>query len=245
MLALLRRVTVFKDARDQHVFLSGLANVRKPTVLSFINQHGFNLAYDDQQLCDALIASDYVLRDGAGIEIGLKLLGLPSGVNSCGTDVIPQLLQRMAGRKIVVFGTRDPWLSEACSIISTYGLTVVAAEDGFHSNDRYLEVFLATQPDIALLAMGMPKQELLSIRLRNAARSPCLIINGGAVADFLSGRFPRAPVFVRAIRLEWLFRLICEPRRLASRYLTGGVLFAVRLAKVRRQVRRIERAGTG
>ncbi|MET0408233.1 MAG: WecB/TagA/CpsF family glycosyltransferase [Hyphomicrobium sp.] len=239
MLALLKRVTVFNGQHAQLEFISSLSNIQAPTVLSFLNQHGFNLAYDDPQMFGALMNSNILVRDGVGIEIGMRLLGLPPGLNSCGTDIIPSLLKSLPDRRIAIFGTREPWLSRASAEISSWGVSVVDVLDGFQPDSKYLERFAATQPDVVLLAMGMPKQEILSIRLRDAALKPCLIINGGAVVDFIGGKIPRAPMTIQSLRLEWLFRLASEPRRLADRYLIGGPLFLARLANLW-----LHRAGT-
>jgi exopolysaccharide biosynthesis WecB/TagA/CpsF family protein len=83
------------------------------------------------------------------------------------------------------------------------------------------------------LAMGNPKQELVARIIASSVRSPVVIVNGGAVADFLAGRFERAPLWVRRARLEWVFRLLQEPRRLWRRYLLGGVSFAWHLMRLR------------
>lgn len=62
-------------------------------------------------------------------------------------------------------------------------------------------------------------------------------MNGGAILDFLADRFPRAPLWMRRARLEWLFRLVQEPGRLADRYLVGGLRFALRVRALARAAR--------
>ncbi len=80
----------------------------------------------------------------------------------------------------------------------------------------------------------MPKQEFVAAELVKYLdrRHPCLILNGGAILDFLADRFPRAPHTLRRFRLEWLFRLFLEPGRLWRRYILGGLIFSTRLARV-------------
>jgi hypothetical protein len=80
--------------------------------------------------------------------------------------------------------------------------------------------------------MGMPKQERVALLLRDALAHPCVIVAGGAILDFLAGRFPRAPRALRRVGLEWLYRLAFEPRRLASRYLLGNAAFLWRIAMI-------------
>src|SRR5690606_40821841 len=74
---------------------------------------------------------------------------------------------------------------------------------------------------IIVLAMGMPKQEQVAVQLRDALNTPALLICGGAILDFAAERFPRAPLWMRRFGLEWLFRLLLEPRRLFKRYALG------------------------
>jgi hypothetical protein len=93
-----------------------------------------------------------------------------------------------------------------------------------------------------ILGMGAPRQERLARRLRAAAPAPVGIVCGGGVLDFLSGRARRAPVWMRASGLEWLFRLGREPRRLFARYVVGNPLFVLRALGAARLARREARA---
>jgi UDP-N-acetyl-D-mannosaminuronic acid transferase (WecB/TagA/CpsF family) len=81
---------------------------------------------------------------------------------------------------------------------------------------------------VLLVAMGNPKQELF-IKDHLAATGCALGIGVGALFDFLAGDVPRAPLSVQHWRLEWVYRLLQEPRRLARRYLVGNPLFLMRI----------------
>ena len=95
------------------------------------------------------------------------------------------------------------------------------------------------RPDILLVAMGVPRQEFWIAK--NITSSHCTLpIAVGALLDFLSGSVPRAPAWMRRLRLEWVFRLIVEPGRLWRRYVLGNPVF---LARVVRQKLFVERAG--
>ncbi len=223
---------VNNEAERTHL-LDELSKPDRPRIVSFLNQHGFNLAYTDRQMRRAFAESDVLLRDGVGLELALKALQRSSGVNCNGTDLIPELLGTMPGRSIAVFGTRDPWLGKAADAIAAMGPRVVTSHDGFADDALYLERVRTHRPEIILLGMGMPRQELLAVKLRRAIDYPCLIINGGAILDFLGQRFPRAPLVVQRMRMEWLFRLVGEPKRLFGRYIVGGVSFALRIVRTR------------
>jgi exopolysaccharide biosynthesis WecB/TagA/CpsF family protein len=81
--------------------------------------------------------------------------------------------------------------------------------------------------------MGMPRQEEMACVLRAALTHPCLIVCGGAIIDFLGGRAPRAPVWMRRFGLEWVYRLMQEPGRLFRRYVLGNPLFLLRTLRLK------------
>jgi UDP-N-acetyl-D-mannosaminuronic acid transferase (WecB/TagA/CpsF family) len=81
----------------------------------------------------------------------------------------------------------------------------------------------------------MPKQERVAVALRATLDEPALIVNGGAVLDFLGERFPRALSWMRSAGLEWLFRLALEPARLYGRYVAGAGPFLSRVVRLRLQ----------
>ena len=82
----------------------------------------------------------------------------------------------------------------------------------------------AAKPDIVWIGLGSPKQDFWMHKHRSLLEVPVLI-GVGAAFDFLSGAKPQAPRWMQGCGLEWLFRLLCEPRRLWKRYLIGNSLF--------------------
>ena len=77
--------------------------------------------------------------------------------------------------------------------------------------------------------MGMPKQEYLSKKIKDFYKEKLIIINGGAILDFMTGKIKRAPKVFSKIGLEWLYRLYLEPSRLFRRYVIGIPLFLYRI----------------
>ena len=237
ILSTLSQIAIIEDADHYKRRLNVFCDPGRPYILSFINQHGFNIAHTNQSLRNAFLKSDCLLRDGVGLEIALQFLGLKSGVNCNGTDLIPRILHKMAGRTAAVYGTVDPWLGNACETIEAAGVRVASKLDGFQDDAAYLEAVQRCQPSLIILGMGMPRQEELSLKIAESCDHACLIVNGGAIIDFMGGRFVRAPKWVRSARLEWLFRLLLEPKRLFTRYITGGAVFLFRMAKLAYYVR--------
>lgn len=201
-------------------------------IVSFVNAHAMNLACKDADFFAALRFSDLLLRDGKGMQILLKMLGKEPGLNMNGTDFIPQVVLAGKHHPIALFGSTAPTAAAAAAWLESNGAQQVTHCDGFRPFDEYLQLIKEQQPRIVVLGMGMPKQELLSAMLAQQLPGPMLIVNGGAILDFMAHRFKRAPRVLRRLGLEWLFRLLLEPSRLWRRYLLGNFVFLWRTAQI-------------
>lgn len=233
MSLLFEHVTVVDSVGEREAMVRELGHTSEPLVVSFINAHAANLAWSDQAFRAALSSSDVLFRDGIGMAIALPGLGLEPGMNLNGTDLIPDILRAHAHRSIALAGSTSACAEEAANRLRTQlNCRVIAAIDGFRTDDTYSVWAHSHRPEVIVLGMGMPKQERLALRLRSELDHPCLIINGGAVLDFLAGRVDRAPCWARAARMEWVYRLVHEPRRLWRRYILGNPLFLLRALRV-------------
>lgn len=221
--------------------ISGLLTNPAPTVLSFINAHAFNLSWRSERVRSLFLRSDVLLRDGSGMKLLAQMLRLPAGENMVGTTFIPEILTQAKGRALALWGTSEPYISIAADVVRAEGHRVVSVLDGFQDIEVYREALLRNRPTLVILGMGMPKQEEVSIFLKDVPEGKCLFVNGGAILDYYGGRFPRAPEIWLRFGIEWIYRLMLEPRRLASRYLIGNFLFLVRSLSVRRAWRRSQR----
>lgn len=233
---LINKLHIVPAVAQYERLLQELAQPSRPTVVSFLNQHAFNLSLKDAVFRDVLLGSDVLLRDGVGMAWCLRKLDVAPGLNMNGTDLIPAILKTYAGRRAVVLGTTRVYAEQAAQKLRETGLIVENVLDGFADDAAYLSAVVAARPDVVLLGMGMPKQERIAAQLAKSLAYPVLIINGGAILDFLAGRFPRAPQWLRHMRLEWLYRLSREPQRLWQRYVTGGAVFVCRVLQMRRRL---------
>lgn len=210
---------------------------RRPLRLAFANANLLNLAYHDEALRSAL-SRCLVLNDGVGVDLaGRWLYGRSFRENLNGTDFVPAYLET-ARRSLRVFllGAKPGVAERAATRLEARfpRHQFVGVQDGyFHPEDAaaVIEGIRASGADLVLVAMGNPIQELWLAQHLEA--TGCTLGFGvGALFDFVTGEAPRAPALVRKLRLEWVFRLLQEPRRLARRYLVGNPLF---LARVLRQ----------
>ena len=231
MLAIGDAVRRVPSITSQDALVEELAHPRRPTLLAFVNAHACNLAVSDPQLERDLVGADVVLRDGSGMVLLYRAQGLDAGLNMNGTDFIPMLIRAFEDQSIALLGTRDPWLSAAAEGIADTS-RVVLVRDGFLDDDQYVRDVRDAGPALVILGMGMPRQERVGTRLRAELDHPCLIVCGGAILDFMGGKVQRAPAGLRRLGLEWIWRLVIEPRRLFRRYVVGNAVFVVRLCGV-------------
>lgn len=111
---------------------------------------------------------------------------------------------------------------------------VVGVQHGFFAeaeSERIVADIRAASPDLILVGMGQPRQEVWAHR--HLATVPAVTMCVGAYLDFAAGVVARAPQMIRRMRLEWAYRLWQEPRRLASRYLIGNAAFLYAIARER------------
>ena len=216
-------------------YIDTLTRSKIPLIISFINTQGYNLANNSNDFFKSLNISDVLLRDGTGALIACKKFSKEPGVNFCGTDFIPILTKHFAkkNKRFAVFGSSKRVVKKFYDLYK-FDLNISLYSDGFMSIDKYVNLIELNQDiDIVILGMGMPKQEILSRVLKRKIKRKLLIINGGAVIDYMSNSVMRAPKIMRFLGIEWLFRLIIEPRRLYRRYIFGNPKFIYRLLKAK------------
>lgn len=214
-----------KTSRDSLGWtLDGWVKEGESKIISFLNAHAVNMASKNPDFRCVLAQSDVLLRDGIGVKLALKLFKLNPADNLNGTDLIPRILSHYPTVRIAIFGaTLEAILIAAEKLKTTQKAVVVSLEHGFHDFEYYCEKAESAKADVIVLCMGMPKQELLAKDLKDKKLAK-LVICGGGWADFYSGVKKRAPLWVRQWSLEWVYRLLKEPKRLGRRY-TIDILF--------------------
>jgi N-acetylglucosaminyldiphosphoundecaprenol N-acetyl-beta-D-mannosaminyltransferase len=225
----------------------GYAERREHRRVSYVNAHVLNQTFSNAELRRALLAADLVYCDGYGVRLAAKLIGLPVPHRMTGADWIWGLaaLCEESGRSLYLLGS-DPGSSTdaAARLLRWYPhLEVCGTHHGYFQIDsphseRVLEHIAECHPDVLLVGMGTPQQELWVERCFDRIDAS-VVWTVGALFDYLSGRVPRAPHWMSDHGLEWVFRLALEPRRMWRRYLFGNPLFLRRVWTERRNFRGI------
>lgn len=169
----------------------------------------------DEALAKAIGGADLVTPDGTGVVWAAGRLGRPLSERVAGVDLATKILSLSPkkGWRVFLYGARPEVLEEAVQVISKSfpGIDLVGAVDGYQDEDgqaALLEDVRQARPDVLLVALGAPAQELfISKHLRVLKDLPPLVAVGvGGTFDVLSGRVRRAPAWVQKLRLEWLYR---------------------------------------
>lgn len=230
---LVKRIKIIATDTEQEKLVHKLSNIKKPSILAFVNAHAVNLCWSNADIANSFLKPDFILRDGIGIDLLFQQMKTNSGLNMNGTDFIPTFLNSAQGKRIALYGTAEPWLSMAADKLKQKGHNVIDQCDGFQNSKDYLKRLKNTDVDVVILGMGMPKQEeLANFLVQEYPEHSTLFICGGAIIDFIAGRHPRAPIWFRKTGLEWLYRLLKEPKRLFKRYVVGNVLFLLRARSI-------------
>lgn len=208
-----------------------IACERRGTVL-YANAYAINLAQRCAGFRTALNEADVVFCDGYGVWLAAQLLGTPLPARFTPPDWIGRLLSLCEARQYRLFflGAR-PGVGEQAAIrlrLRFPGLTISTQHGYFdpdsRENEQVLARIAAASPEILLVGMGMPRQELWM--QANSAHHPArVVIAVGALFDYLAGRVRRGPRWLTDFGGEWLWRLGAEPRRLWRRYLLGNPAF--------------------
>lgn len=222
-------IDLFDDEKEVLALLSKDIDSGRSIELFFLNAHCFNLAQKDREYFDILNSCDYLLNDGIGIKIASKIEKLVLKKNLNGTDFIPEIAEMASkkGYKIFLLGAKDGIAEEAAVKLKEKfeGLQIAGVHSGYGLDDSVLELINNSKADILIAGMGVPMQEKWIRENKSKLGSVKLFVGGGAILDFLSQRIRRAPLLMRKIGLEWVFRLCLEPGRLWRRYLVGNFLF--------------------
>jgi N-acetylglucosaminyldiphosphoundecaprenol N-acetyl-beta-D-mannosaminyltransferase len=211
----------------------------KAQQVCFVNAHCANVAIDDSTYMQILRNAELSFADGIGMKLAGKLLGQPIKQNVNGTDLFPRLCEALSGTRCGLFllggqpgvpeGVRD-WVQQHYPAVIVSG-----CHHGYFSpaeEPGVIQQIADSGAALLLVAFGVPRQEKwIDQHLHHTGVKVAMGVGG--LFDFYSGRISRAPLWLREISAEWLYRFYQEPRRMWKRYFVGNFLFLVRVLRQR------------
>lgn len=188
-------------------------------------------AHRDPQIRAIINACDLVNVDGQPVLWAARLLGKPLKERVAGIDLMQRLIEHAAakGYRLYFLGAREEVVSKLVKKVGKEnpGAEIAGWRNGYWNDAEEPAVaraIAAAQPDILFVAISSPKKEIFLSRWKKEIRAPFVMGVGGSF-DVVAGRVKRAPRWMQRCGLEWLFRLIQEPRRMWRRYLVDDPRF--------------------
>jgi N-acetylglucosaminyldiphosphoundecaprenol N-acetyl-beta-D-mannosaminyltransferase len=220
------------------------ARERRRWRVGYVNAANYNLAARDSRYAEALRSFDLVYADGQAVVWAARYLGRPIPERVNAGDFFVRFCRRCAraGISLYLLGSRPGVAERAaeCFRSNAPGLRILGFQHGHFDpaqSGPVVEAINAADPDILVIGMGSPRQELWAAE--NFERLHVGVAwTVGALFEYFGGERRRAPLWMRKAGLEWLFRLALEPRRLWRRYLVGNWQFLWKVWKERRNERK-------
>jgi N-acetylglucosaminyldiphosphoundecaprenol N-acetyl-beta-D-mannosaminyltransferase len=221
--------------------ITGWVGSGTPHRVMYVNAHVVNESRAIPELRRALESAELVYCDGYGVRLAARVLEVPVPHRMTGADWVWGLtaLCEAAGSSLYLLGSDPPIAQQAAARLKRWypDLNIAGSHHGYFDLDsphseRVIEDINSRDPDIVIVGMGTPKQELWV--QRNAHRLNADVLwTVGALLDYIAGRVPRAPRWLSDNGLEWIFRLAVEPHRMWKRYLLGNPAFLSRVMNER------------
>jgi N-acetylglucosaminyldiphosphoundecaprenol N-acetyl-beta-D-mannosaminyltransferase len=203
--------------------------------------HTVMVCQEDPDLRSAVLAADFTVPDGQPLVWAMNALGhhLPSRVY--GPELMERACRRAAGTgvRMYLYGGRNQGalVQLALNLRRKYpGLRIVGGyappfrDLSPEEEDAVVDEINRSRADVVWVGIGVPKQEKWMARMRDRLEAPVLV-GVGAAFDFHAGMVPQAPDWMQRFGLEWLYRLVHEPRRLWKRYARYNPLFVTGFAR--------------
>jgi N-acetylglucosaminyldiphosphoundecaprenol N-acetyl-beta-D-mannosaminyltransferase len=212
-----------------------LTDAGTPAAHLGVNAANLVMATDDDAYRSDLAAADLVTADGQSVVWGARLYGIEVPERVTGIDLMQALLDAALRRgwSIYLLGARREVVGALAARLAAEGVRVAGWRDGYFRMDQADEVAATVRESgatILFVGMPSPRKERFIIHHARAAGIPFSVGVGGSF-DVLAGEIRRAPQLMQRLGLEWLFRLVQEPRRLFTRYAVTNTRFLVLLVR--------------
>ena len=210
-----------------------------PLHLMGVNADKINELSSNERLKQIVNSCGIINADGASVIKASKYLGKPLPERVAGIDLMQSLvkLSEKKGYSIYLLGAKQEVVEKTANVLknSYPELKIVGIHNGYFVEDEWPEIskmIKSVHPDFVFVGITSPIKEYLIEFLQDDGNNSVFMGVGGSF-DVISGAIPRAPVWMQKSGLEWLFRVIHEPKRLFKRYFVGNLKFikAVRQEK--------------
>jgi len=202
------------------------------------NPETFIKSESDEEVRNLLLVKDTILvPDGIGIVKAARMLNYDIKERVTGIDIAYKLLEygNELNKTIYLFGAKQEVIEDMKKVINNNypNLQIVGAKNGYEKDkDKVFSDIVKKEPDIVLVALGIPAQEKLIYKHISKFKKGIFVGVGGSF-DVISGHKKRAPKIFIKLNLEWLYRLLKEPSRL-KRFYDSNIKFIFKIKKYKK-----------
>lgn len=187
---------------------------------------------ENEELKISTTKADLINADGQAVVWASKILGQPLPERVSGIDLMERLVEIAAKNNFKIFflGATEEVITKLVSIYSEkFGKRIIAGyRNGYFTNEEEPEIcskINESGTDILFVGISSPKKEIFLYKNREKLSNISFLMGVGGSFDVISGKIKRAPLWMQNNGLEWLFRLLQEPKRMWKRYLIGNARF--------------------
>lgn len=224
-----------KDSKEYYKQISKYLDNSKKKFIVTANPETFMLAKTNIEMREIILDEENdVIPDGIAIVKGAKKLGLNITERITGIDTSVEILKLLNNKKksLFLFGASEEVSKKIVEVIKIEypSIKILGAVDGYVENkDEVFKNIIEMEPDVCLVALGIPNQEFLINKYIKYAKKGIFMGVGGTF-DVLSGVKKRAPKLFIKLNLEWFYRIVCEPSRL-KRFYKNNIKFLKEIKK--------------
>lgn len=187
------------------------------------NPETLMIAEDNEEFSKVLLdEKTIIVPDGIGVLKGAKMLGIDMKETITGVELCAKLFEYLneMNKSLCLFGAKKEVVEKLRGVINEKypNIKLLKIYDGYiEDKDKVMEEIVDLKPDVTLIALGIPKQEMLIYKYLDKFNKGIFVGVGGSF-DVLSGSKKRAPKIFIKLKLEWLYRITREPKRLKRFY---------------------------
>ena len=219
--------------------VEGYVKNKKPLHLMGVNADKINMLSVNPKLKNIVNNCGVINADGASVVLASKFLGKPLPERVAGIDLMQDLveLSEEKGYSVYLLGARQEVVEKTSEVLKEKypKLNIVGIKNGYFKEEDWpsiCEELRIANPDFVFVGITSPIKEYLVDYMQKQGLN-CVFMGVGGSFDVISGYIQRAPKWIQKCHLEWLFRVIQEPKRLFKRYFVGNFEFIKNVIKER------------
>lgn len=207
-----------------------------------VNADKINMLNENERLKTIVNGCGIINADGASVVLASKYLKKPLPERVAGIDLMLDLVQ-LASRehyKVFLLGAKQEIVEKTKAVLleNNPGLEIVGIRNGYFKEENWREVaeeIRKSGAQLVFVGITSPLKEYIVENFQKEQHLNCVFMGVGGSFDVISGSIPRAPIWMQKCNLEWLFRVMQEPKRLFKRYFVGNWKFIMAVVKEKRK----------